>query len=374
MNKSALVAILIASVVAIPSVVVGIISGWIPQPARVRTWHVVTALLFLVAISAIAVELTSQSSESSDTPETQAAIDSEVSAQDLAPDLVDQLVLTNDDSSGSPILFSSHLDGTNRQRVWSIGSDLTPTFAPNSTDLVVSQSVGTTSRIRIEMRTITGDPVRVLTHPGENQQDQSPTVDAAANVVYFIRLTYTAPVDGTSTVKDSAVMSVPLDGKSKESFVQVPIALSSVSVSANGSVIAGQCNNADPQGGPVQACITEPGSGTFRRIPGSENSSVSDIAVSPDGKWVAYSSVTTNPYGKEQVYVYNVTTKKVTMLSQLPGFNNQPAWPEKSKNSCLAFHHNENDEDSIYVGCLNPKPAAAKAISVGEYPVWFRAS
>lgn len=97
-----------------------------------------------------------------------------------------------------------------------------------------------------------------------------------------------------------------------------------------------------------------------------------DIEVSPDGRWIAFSSVEANPHGVSQVYVYDRETNEVASLSQLPGINDEPTWAPQSDTSCLAFSHYELDAASVYVGCLSPEPATVKAIPIGYRPVWFR--
>src|SRR5258708_7085331 len=176
-------------------------------------------------------------------------------------------------------------------------------------------------------------------------------------ITVFYILYYFTSVDASSSAVDhSTVMKVPLDGSSQEVAVPTPLQLGSVSASDDGTVIAGGCASANASGA-AQICIIRPGSSTAVRIPGSEDSTMSDVAVSPDGKWIAYASVTPNPYGVEEIYIYNVASGQFTMLSHLPDLNHEPAWPPQSQRPCLAFAHSEgNNGSSIYLGCLTPAP------------------
>jgi hypothetical protein len=291
------------------------------------------------------------------------------SIADIASDLTDRMLLTIDDSSGSPVLFSSSADGSNRQRLWDIGSDLSPAFMPGSTtDLLVPHWVPDPDSVRLEVRSVTGELIEALTSPGTHENDFSPAIAGDVGLVYFVRTYWSPPVDGTQFVEQEVLMSVPLDGSEAEVEVPTPIELSSVSVSQDGSVIAGGCQVVE---GPTQGCFFSPGDDTITPIPGSEGSTMSDIEVSPDGRWIAFSSYTENPHGDSQVYVYDIENERVTALSSLLGANNQPAWAPESELPCLAFSHSQTGEQSVHIGCLTPDPVTIEAVPVGKSPVWF---
>jgi Tol biopolymer transport system component len=101
---------------------------------------------------------------------------------------------------------------------------------------------------------------------------------------------------------------------------------------------------------------------------------MSDVEVSPDGRFVAYSSVRDNPYGDEQVYVYDIRTGETIDMSRLEGLNTQPAWARQARRPCLLFTHDPTGYDpSVQLSCLTPKPRTATAVPIGQFPQWMDA-
>ena len=96
---------------------------------------------------------------------------------------------------------------------------------------------------------------------------------------------------------------------------------------------------------------------------------MSDIRVSPDGAFVAYSSFATNPFGESQIFLYDRKRRRTTDASKLDGLNRQPSWVRGSRNRCILFTHDLSGTDpSVYLTCLRGEWQAAKVLPIGEYP------
>ena len=144
-----------------------------------------------------------------------------------------------------------------------------------------------------------------------------------------------------------------------------------MSVSDDGRVLAGTCH-VDDRTNVGQGCLVDRTTGQMRHIPGSEDGSVSDLAVSHDGRQVAYASPHSNPFGTIQVWVYDIAHTTTVDASQQAGINDQPAWSPSGARECLLFRHDETDRDpSIYLACMTPSPVAVPAIPVGSNPAWL---
>jgi hypothetical protein len=363
-----LLAILAGFALLVLTTGIGIVSGWMPKPAFLRPWHVATTLVVLVAATAAATVLLTPDNPP-DPPDSPGPLPSgPLTPAMLAPDLAGRLLLVNDDGDGTSSDFSARLDGSHRQLVQTDVGEPPPAIIPGGTDLVMSRSIGTDPyRERLAVTTISGTTLRNLTHPGRYQEDTYPSI--AGPTVYFLRAHLTPIGQSTALTTRYEIMRVPLDGTSAEQAVRTGVQLRSVSVSADGRTLAGVCPATDA--GPVQGCVLRPASTRFTRLPGSTGASVSDVTLSPDGHWIAYSSVIENPYGTSQIYLYNTATHQVTELTRLDGTNDQPAWPPHSRRTCIAFHHATTADSAIYLACLTPTPRTAKAVDLAQYPVWF---
>lgn len=354
-----------AAAIIVLGAVAAMLNGWIgPRPKGLPVWSVALMLVALtVCLVGVWVVRNWPDRRPDDNTEAGAAkppgpSPTETIVSVVPPELASRILLSTDDSSGSPVLFSSRGDGSERRRVRDWGG---PGIAvPHSETLLLAWNG------RLEIRKVTGEHVRTVTRPPKGYTDESPAI--AGGTVYFIRLGIKDVGGGTSVARDPRLMNIPLDGTAREHAVATSAALGSVSVSSDGSVKAGTCSVDDP-GNVGTACLVG-ADGRLTRIPGSDGSTMSDVAVSPDGRHVAYSSFTENPYGGSQVFVYDVRTGHTADFSRLPGNNDQPAWAPGSRRSCLAFHHSPTDEDSsVYVGCLGE--AASLALPVGKYPIWL---
>jgi Tol biopolymer transport system component len=156
-------------------------------------------------------------------------------------------------------------------------------------------------------------------------------------------------------------MRVALE-KGPEEPADLGVEFLSVSTSRDGSRLAGQCIFSD---GDSQGCIYDIDSGGYTRIPGVGT-------ISPNGRYVAYESIQSNPYGISQIYVYDSYEEEALMVSALPGWNSDPAWPTLTSKTCLAFAHYETMETAIYLSCFSgDEVVAVPVISYGESIAWF---
>lgn len=360
---------LVALGIAIIAVVVGVLGNWLDRPSFVRWWHVVLALAVLVT-GATALTLMQAESTPSSAPSTVESSGRSHTVNQLAPELAGRIILSIDDSAGYPALFASNADGSNRHLLWDIGSDFRPAAIPGSPNLVLSMA-GAHNTIRLVVITPDGHVLRVLTHPAANQMDESAAV-AGNGYVYFVRSIEHKITQYGGTLSTIGVMRVPLAGNRDVTRVVTAVKLSSVSVNDSGTVLAGICGNPKVARGPTQVCMVSLRTGHVIYAPGSTDASMDDVAISSNGRLVAYSSVESNPYGVEEVYVYNLRTGRTTLMTNLNGRNDQAAWANRSRQPCLLFHHyTDVSGSSIDMACLTPAPSLVPAIPIGQYPVWY---
>jgi Tol biopolymer transport system component len=366
-------AIAIAVLVVLVGFAIGVLGNWLSLPSWLTGRKlVITVCALLIITTALGVVLNAPSpsptaggSSGGPAGEPSSAMGG-VAA--LMPSLVHSIVLSTDDSSGSYVLFSSRLDGSERQMLWDGGGPMA--VIPGSGDLLLP-SYESSTRAQLAVRTITGGLARTLTNPPPLYVDDSPSLAAKASTVYFIRHQVLVLDSNTSTFGRSQLMRVPLSGRGPVAPVSSAYPLETVSASANGRILAGECHLGDP-GNVGQACLYYPSTGRMSHIPGSVSTTMSDVTVSPDGSMVAYSSFRTNPYGRSQVFIYDIRHNITIDLSQMAGINKQPSWIPSSTKPCLLFVHDLTGQDpSIYLGCLTPAPVVVPAISVGQYPVWY---
>jgi hypothetical protein len=366
------IAVVVLPIVA--GLLLSILMTWTSRPARVTSrW---LAVLVTIAVGGcITVALAMQKfSDSPAAGSPQVSVSAALpptgppdgSLLQIAPDLSSRLVLSTDNSSGSCVLFSSHMDGSNRQRLADICGATVP--VPGSTDMITQWSE-TPAHGGLEVRTVTGDAVRRLTNPPAEYEDESPALASRTGMVYFIRTHMHAVGDRTWIPIGNTVMRVPLDGSRPEEPVGSAAGLGTISTDDTGSVLAGRCQDKANVG---QACRVMTGSVGLHPIPGSEGTTMSDIQVSPDGRFIAYSSFRANPYGESQVFLYDIGTGQTVDLSQLAGLNSQPSWAHGAARPCLLFTHDLTGYDpSIYLGCLTPQPRTLSVLSIGQYPQWL---
>jgi hypothetical protein len=347
---------------------IGVLSNWLSSvmPKIQPRYLVAGTLIFaLIAVFIGFAQKGTQMAASGTVPQSDGARSDDLSS--IAPGLVNRILLLTDDSSGSPVLFAERLNGTGRERLADFGGPVV--VLAGSTNLLVSWPDGATQGLQI--RTDTGQLVRKLTRPPIGFSDDSPALASSAGIVYFIRSKVKDLGDNTTTFIHPQLMHVLLDGSTPATPVRTSAPLWSVSSDTSGNLLAGKCSVSDP-GNVGQACTVDPRTGRLHHIPGSEDSTVSDVAVSPGGAMVAYSSFTATPYGRSQVFVYEIQKNSTTDLSRLPGQNDEPSWAPSSTQPCLAFRHDPTGQDpEIYIGCLSPKSETALAIEVGSSPAWL---
>lgn len=219
--------------------------------------------------------------------------------------------------------------------------------------------------------TLSGSLVRRLTRPPAGADDHDPAVTRAGNV-YFLRTMYQW-YGQNGTPAGTYLMEASVSGH--RPAVRLPVARppvdGSLSVNPAGTLLAGVCVSAS--GNVDQACVYDLPSGRLRYATRFDGSSpVADDAISPDGKYLAYSDGATNPYGGMQVYVRNMVTGSTVRVSSQPGSNLQPRWILGSAAPCLLFSNTQTSGYLVYLSCLTAHPGTARVTS-GEYPVWLGA-
>ncbi len=359
--------ITIAVVLAALALIIGITSNWIPKPKQLKVRWVVVILAVAAILMFVLTRVTADDEAGTKaTPErtstTSGGLTSPPPANEIPEEVRQRLVMTWDDSSGSPVLYSSRSDGTNRQRSGVDGSNIRLSFLPNSTDIVMSSYESSGDSQYLEIQSLSGEHIRRLTHPKAHFRDFGAyAIDYDSGMLYFLRERSTDVGEGTSTLKPYGLMRVPLDGSKPEQLVKTPIQLqSSISTSRDGAMLAGECF---PEEGPSQICVTAPEAKSYVRLPGSMDSSMEGPSVSPDGRYIAYSSIKSNAYGESQVYVYDRETKATTMLTQLPGRNGDVTWFPDPNVRCLALSHYETSA-SVYFSCLQSRVGRSSTITL----------
>lgn len=90
-------------------------------------------------------------------------------------------------------------------------------------------------------------------------------------------------------------------------------------------------------------------------------------AWSPDGKMIAYSSLTK---GVRQIWIYDFTTRKETQLTDGPGHKENPSWAPNSLH--LLFNSSTATSSEVFLINLNQKEAVKVGQSAGEkrFPIW----
>jgi len=369
-------AVALAMVGVLVGVAIAVLGGWLHRPSwlRNRDILILIALAVLVPLYAGITMLarTQQQGQdgdgsSADSSPTPPAPGGGIAA--VAPELLGERVLSSDDSSGTAVLFSSSIDGSNRQRLGEGFGRIS--MLPGGTETLAIAYDNGASGSKVVVRSLDGQVLRDLSHPPEDYTDDSPTLARKVGVVYFVRHKVEIIDSQNSTVSHGRLMRVPLDGSSAEAVVATSDMIDTVSVSDDGRVLAGACHVND-KANVGQGCLVDVATGRMQRIPGSEDSTVSDLAVSPEGRLVAYSSAHNNPYGSIQVFVYDIARAVTIDVSRQAGINDQPAWSASATKPCLLFRHDETENDpSIYLACLTPEPVVVPAIPVGSDPAWL---
>lgn len=280
------------------------------------------------------------------------------------------IVAITGENSGRSHLVESSLDGTVNSALGP-GPLGGPFAVAGDSDLVVAAIPdGNAHASGLEITSLSGAPVRLLTWPKADTTDTDPAVTADGEV-YFERTAYvwTGP---NGTPAGTKIMRVPISRKSGTIRVpeSVPLSFGSLSVNAAGTLLAGVC--APPgSGGASEACVLALPSGRLRYVTHfNQSTPVTDVALSPDGKYLAYGDGAANAYGTTQVYVEDLATGSVVMVSRLPGNSGQPSWVTGSAVPCLLFSNSQTSGDVVYLSCLSAVPGTAR-IAAGDYPEWL---
>lgn len=364
--------LLIACLGTVATILLSLVGNWLAQALSLRRWQVVTG----VVVCGVLLTVVSAVMLLPDRDDTPAGPDrdgtrSAASLAELAPELLDARILTMDDSADRPAVFASRPDGTARELVWDMPDSWPAALVPDSGELILSAPWEERSTDRLELFSGQGEFRRALTSPAALESDISPAFDATKQVVYFVRQVWRDTGNGSRTSTESRLMRVALDGGDPPEAVPTPgFELRTVSVSRDGRYLAGQC--VDTNDDSVQVCLIQAGRSTVRRLPGNERAAPGEVSVSPDGRYVAYSSPATNAYGQTQVYVHDRGADSTTMISRFAGLNGNPSWAPGARKPCLAFSHFERPTgSSIHIACLTPKPVVVASVPVGSSPVWL---
>ncbi|MBQ1022771.1 hypothetical protein [Micromonospora sp. C95] len=364
-------ALLIAGFGTLATALLGLAGNWLSQILRLRKGQVVGGVvicgLLLTLVGAVALF---PKDDAEERPEEAGAVPA-TSLAELAPELLDERLLTIDDSADRPSLFASRPDGTSRTLVWDMPDSWPAAIIPGKDDLIVSAPWEERSTDRLEVFSSQGRFQRALTSPAALESDTSPTYAPATKRVYFIRQSWRDTGNGSRISAQSRLMETSPDGFGAPQPISTPgFEMRTASVSVDGRTIAGQC--VDKEDDSAQVCLISLGKSGVKRLPQNEQAAPNEVSISTDGRYVAYSSPATNPYGETQVYVYDSRTGATTMVTRLAGFNGHPAWAPKARKPCLAFSHFERPQgSSIHVTCLSQEPVTVAAAPIGSIPVWL---
>jgi len=370
-----------------------ILANWLRRPTWLPTWHIVTALCVLAMLATIItlLEGTDAGDTRPGTAKRRAPTDQSVSnprggkmsvppnstaVTELAPELVGATLLFWDDSAGRPMLFTSRIGHTRRDLAWDISTGADMAVIPGSTDLVLAIPAGPDGDNRLEVHALDGKLLRVLTRPAHNESDNAPTIVGNSRIVYFGRYYWKDAPGGSRITWRYQLMRVSLDQPGKPQPVATTAKRFSVSGGSVGTLLAGPCSH---DSGAFQICVVDPSSGHSSVITAPIRATLSDVQISPDGRWVAYSSPESNPYGETEIHVVRVPQPgdeqpaRPSLLTKLPGRNSSPAWAPSPSHRCLAFDHYERTKgSSIRLACLDRIGVTAELLPVGDHPIWLR--
>ncbi len=360
------------TIVIAVGLLLGVALSWFDPPRWATPGRLAVILLF-IAIADMGVTYLQQtapvvaSAEDQD-PAAAAAAAGLVPVGKIDPAQTARTILSITTDTRRSYLVESNLDGA-------AGSILGPgpqggqfALAGGNELVVAAVPDGKSGASRLAITSLSGTPLRPLTSPAADTSDAEPVVTADGEV-YFQQTTYarSGPI-GTL----SQVMEVPISGKSRPVRVRTSIPLFSGPISVNpaGTLLAGTC---DPRNGAGanQACVLALPSGRIRYMTSlAPSAPVLDVVISPDGKYLAYEDPAANPYGSSQIYVADLATGAVVMVSRLPGYNWPSSWITGSDVPCLLFTNSQTSGDEIYLSCLSAHPSTAR-IAAGYDPEWL---
>lgn len=363
------------TVVITAGVFLGVFASWIGHPKWATSGRLAVILLVVAAADAGVTYLqqTAPVVASAAVQDSAAAASAAglVPAGRVDPGQAERaIVAVTGENTGNSHLVESSLGGAANATLGP-GPVGGPFAVTGNGDLVVAGTLdGKAHASGLEVISLSGKPLRLLTWPTVNTVDTDPAVTADGEV-YFERTAYAwSGPDGMPVA--TQVMKVPLSRKTGPVRIaeSVPLLYGSLSVDAAGTLLAGTC--VLPGGdGASEACVLALPSGRVRYITHfNQSAPVIDVALSPDGRYLAYADGAANAYGTSQVYVDDLATGSVVMVSRLPGDSTQPSWIAGSAAPCLVYSDSQTSGDTVYLSCLSADPGTAR-IAAGDYPEWL---
>jgi WD40 repeat protein len=364
------------TIVITVGLLLGVVLSWIDQPRWASPRRLAIILIF-VAAADVGITYMQQAA-----PVAVNASDQDVSAAASAAGLVSvgkidaaqasrAILSITGVNSGHSRLVESSLNGAAHSTM-TVGPPGAP-FAVTGSHQLVAEVAGDAKPNAggLGVTSLLGTTLRVLTSPPADTTDTDPAVTADGEV-YFIR-TITAWNGQNGTPTEIGIMKVPISQKSPPARVptSVPISFSAgpLSVNAAGTLLASICQPS--QSSATEGCVFALPSGRVRYMTHFDTSSpVTDVAISPDGKYLAFGDAASNPYGTIQIYVKDLATGSTVMVSHLPGDSRQPSWIPNSAAPCLLFSNSQTFGDVIYLSCVSAYRGTAR-VTVGDYPEWL---
>jgi hypothetical protein len=362
------------TIVVTVGLLLGVVASWIEPP----TWATprrLAAVLTVVAAADVAVTYLQQTA--SVVPSAQ---DTSVTASASGLVTVDQIDAAQASrtilsvagaNSGQPRLVETSLSGAHRVVGPALVGDQFAVTGHGDI-VVIAGTDSNPNAAGLAITTLAGRKIRALTFPPADATDSDPALTADGEV-YFLR-TVTIWAGSTGTPVSTRVMRVPLSGRGTAvdvpTAVAVSVASSSLSVTSAGDLLAASCVPPDGRGA-TEACVFALPSGRIRYVTHFGTSApVIDAAISPDGRYLAYSNGAANAYGSSQIYVENLAAGSSAMVSRLPGVSQQPSWVLGSAAPCLLFSNSQTAGDATYLSCLSARSGTAR-VAVGANPEWL---
>ncbi len=323
---------------------IGLLAGWFPRPAWASRPRVVAVAIVLVAVQGAAALLVPSLLTQAPGASTVAQLD---------PGQAGGLLIAENSSTNTGQLFGVRLSGTNLEALQ---------FYPGAAPFIpvgASRFVYDYADTDIRLVDADGNELRDLSSPPPGMTDSSPALAARTGQVYFMRSKVVPDGPSATTTADSVVMRVPLAGGPARRVRLRPAPFDGpVSVNAAGTMLAATC----ARGQRVGACVYSLAAGEGRYLP-PVSMNVEELALSPDGRYLALSTDTT-------LYAVSLATGRTVTVSTLPGWNEQPSWIPGGAHPCLLFTNEQTAADTIYLACLLPRLSWA-AVTQGMYPVWL---
>lgn len=357
-------------------ILLGVVLSWIDPPSWVTPLRLALILVFAAAADSVViyVQQTVPVVASASGQDTAAASDvGLVPVSKIDPGQASRAILSvTGETSGNSRLVESNLNATAHKV---LGPGLPGPFAVfDGRELIAAAGIDSRPHASgLGIATTSGSLERTLTSPQADVTDTDPAV-ATTGQVYFLR-TVTQWSGQNGTPLSTTLMKIPLSGAQPAVRVQTadPPVYGALSVNAKGTLLAAQCQPPDG-GGTTEACVYDLPSGRIRYVTDFGSSApVTDVSISPDGKYLAYGDAAANPYGGIQIYVMDLATRSTVRVSSQPGVSQQPSWVFGSSAPCLLFSNTETSGNVVYLSCLTAQPGTAMVAS-GDYPAWLGAS